>query len=271
MADNPLFAVSRVFFMSGFFAVVVAAIASLWWGVRQAPLAARAATGLTALAVAFLAISLAARAVVAGRMPLANQYEYAVAFALGITSVYLYSERRYRVRAMGMLVLPIAALLLLYASTLPSRVEPLMPALQNNLLLTVHVGVAIFAYGSFAVAFGAAVLYLIGGETKSALLPGRATLDEAGYRAVTIGFPLMGLVIILGSLWASVAWGRFWSWDPKETSSLATWLIYGGYLHARSARGWRGTRSAVLLVLGFAAVLLTFFGNMFFGGLHGYA
>ena len=85
-----------------------------------------------------------------------------------------------------------------------------------------------------------------------------------------VGFPMMALVIILGALWADIAWGTYWSWDPKETASLVTWLIYGGYLHARVMRGWRGERSAALLILGFGATLFTYYGNLFFGGLHSY-
>jgi cytochrome c-type biogenesis protein CcsB len=96
-------------------------------------------------------------------------------------------------------------------------------------------------------------------------------LDEIAYRAVMVGFPMMALVLILGALWAQIAWGSYWSWDPKETASLVTWLIYGGYLHARVVRGWRGQRSALLLILGFGATLFTYFGNYFFGGLHSYA
>jgi ABC-type transport system involved in cytochrome c biogenesis permease subunit len=79
------------------------------------------------------------------------------------------------------------------------------------------------------------------------------------------------MVVILGAVWADVAWGSYWSWDPKETASLLTWLVYGAYLHARVVRGWRGRRAAWLLMLGFACVLFTFFGNLFFGGLHSYA
>jgi ABC-type transport system involved in cytochrome c biogenesis permease subunit len=81
---------------------------------------------------------------------------------------------------------------------------------------------------------------------------------------------MMALTIILGAIWADIAWGRYWSWDPKETAALVTLLMYGGYLHARVIRGWRGERSAYLLLLGFAATAFTYYGNYFFGGLHGY-
>jgi ABC-type transport system involved in cytochrome c biogenesis permease subunit len=88
---------------------------------------------------------------------------------------------------------------------------------------------------------------------------------------VVVGFPFLTLTIVLGAVWADVAWGRYWGWDPKETASLVTWLIYGAYLHARVVRGWRGRKAAWLLVLGFGATLLTYFGNLFFGGLHSYS
>ena len=87
---------------------------------------------------------------------------------------------------------------------------------------------------------------------------------------MVIGFPFLTLAILLGAFWANIAWGRYWGWDPKETASLVTWLIYAAYLHARAVRGWRGIRSAVLIIVGFVAVLLTFFGNYIFTGLHAY-
>jgi ABC-type transport system involved in cytochrome c biogenesis permease subunit len=156
--------------------------------------------------------------------------------------------------------------------TIPSTIEPLVPALQNSLLLTVHVAVAIVAYGSFTVGFAAAVLHLVQPEGGRWGLPRPAVLDEVGYRAIVVGFPFLTLTIALGAVWAEVAWGRYWAWDPKETASLVTWLIYGAYLHARLVRGWRGRRAAILLVVGFAATLFTFFGvNLFLPGLHSYS
>jgi len=122
-----------------------------------------------------------------------------------------------------------------------------------------------------SVAFAAAILHLIQPEGGRRGLPKPELLDEIGYKAVVIGFPFLTLTIVLGAVWADVAWGSYWSWDPKETASLVTWLIYGAYLHARVVRGWRGNRAAWLLVLGFAATLFTYFGNLFFGGLHSYS
>jgi cytochrome c-type biogenesis protein CcsB len=223
------------------------------------------------LAFGFLTASLIARTIYTGHGPFANQYEFSVSFAWGVLGAYLFFERKYHLRTIGLVALPIVGALLLYATSIPATSEPLVPALQNNLLLTLHVAVAIVAYGCFAVAFGAAVLYLIQPEEGRRGLPRPELLDEISYRAVVIGFPFLTLVIVLGAIWAEVAWGTYWNWDPKETASLVTWLIYGAYLHARVVRGWHGRRSGALLVVGFAATLFTYFGNLFFGGLHSYA
>ncbi len=234
-------------------------------------LAGRFATILTVNTFIFLSTALVSRTIATGHGPFANMYEFSIAFGWGAVAMFLYFEFRYQMRTLALLVLPVALGLLAYATTLPHEAQPLVPALQNDLLLTVHVAVAIISYGAFAVGFAAAALYLVQRNDSIPWLPARSRLDEMGYRSVLVGFPLLALTIILGALWAEIAWGTYWSWDPKETASLVTWLIYGGYLHARVMRGWRGNRSAVLLMIGFGAILLTFFGNLFFGGLHSYA
>ncbi len=231
----------------------------------------RNAVILTVNAFAFLSAALVLRAVVTGHGPFASMYEFSLAFAWGILALSLFFEARFRVRLLSFLVLPVALGLLAYATTIPSAAEPLVPALQNQLLLTVHVVLAIVAYGAFTVAFAAAVLYLVPRRAALGWLPRRPVLDEVAYRAVIVGFPLLALVILLGAIWAEIAWGTYWSWDPKETASLATWLIYGGYLHARVVREWRGQRCAWLVIGGFAATLFTYYGNLFFGGMHSYA
>jgi len=231
----------------------------------------RYATMLGWLAVVALLASMAFRTVATGHGPFANMYEFSMAFAFGILAAYMWFERRYHQRILALVALPVALAMMGYAATIPADIEPLVPALQNNLLLTVHVAVAIVAYGSFSIAFAASLLYLIQPEGGRWGLPKPQVLDEIGYRAVVVGFPFLTLTIILGAVWADTAWGSYWSWDPKETASLVTWLIYGAYLHARVMRGWRGNRAAWLLVLGFAATLFTYFGNLFFGGLHSYS
>jgi len=231
----------------------------------------RYATIVGWLSVIVLFASLVFRTIATGHGPFANMYEFSMAFGFGILVAYMWFETRYHQRIMALVALPVALAMMLYAATIPADIEPLVPALQNNLLLTVHVAVAIGAYGSFAIAFAASVLYLVQPEGGRWGLPKPQVLDEIGYRAVVVGFPFLTLTIILGAVWADTAWGSYWSWDPKETASLVTWLIYGAYLHARVMRGWRGNRAAWLLVLGFAATLFTYFGNLFFGGLHSYS
>jgi cytochrome c-type biogenesis protein CcsB len=282
------------------------------------------------LAVASLLASLVFRTIATGHGPFANMYEFSVAFAFGILAAYMWFERKYHQRVLALIVFPVVLAMMLYAWVIQGPIEPLVPALQNNMLLTVHVAVAIVAYGSFAIAFAASYLFLlqsyhaltlivstiasvvalivgyalaeatgamigglvvflvVAGTLAAATrftttpeqrgeaggrwgLPKPFVLDEIGYRAVVIGFPFLTLTIILGAVWAETAWGSYWSWDPKETASLVTWLIYGAYLHARVMRGWRGNRAAWLLVGGFIATLFTYFGNLIFGGLHSYS
>ncbi|MDO5697264.1 MAG: c-type cytochrome biogenesis protein CcsB [Dermatophilus congolensis] len=230
---------------------------------------------LNQLGLIALTISLIARSIVTGHGPFTNQYEFAVSFAWGIIAAYAYFEWRYKVRLLAIVTLPVALALLLYADTLDASVKPLIPALQNNFLLTLHVATAMIAYGAAAVSFGAAVLYLLqprlANSPLARLTPRRELFDELGYRAAVFSYPFLTVMIVLGAIWADIAWGRYWSWDPKETAALVTWLIYGAYLHARVSRGWRGDRSAWLLIVAFIAVMLTYFGNLFFGGLHAYA
>ena len=121
-----------------------------------------------------------------------------------------------------------------------------------------------------AYAVGRVRVRLIANRWRVSWLPSAELLDDLGFRAVTVGFPAMSLVLIFGSVWAYRAWGTYWSWDPKETAALFTWLLYGVYLHTRSLRGWRGSRSAMILLVAFAAVVFTYFGNYVFGGLHAY-
>ena len=223
------------------------------------------------LALGFLTASLVFRTIVTGHAPFANMYEFTLAFAWGTLAAHAYFDRRYRQRTLSIIALAVALGLMMYALTIPSAADPLVPALQNTLLLTIHVAVAIIAYGAFSISFAAAALYLVQPEGGRRRLPRPALLDEIAHRAAMVGFPFLTMVIVLGAVWAEISWGRAWIWDPKETASLVTWLVYGAYLHARVVHGWRGRRAAWLLVLGFAATLFTFYGNLFFGGLHSYA
>jgi cytochrome c-type biogenesis protein CcsB len=225
---------------------------------------------IAGLAFLFITASLITRIIASGHGPFSNMYEFSVAFSWGIITVSLFFLWRYRIAVIGAIGFILALGLLIFASTLPSRVVPLVPALQQSVLLSVHVASAIISYGALAVGFSAALVYLMVRRRKVSWLPQPELLENISYRAVIIGFPFLTLTIILGAVWANIAWGRPWGWDPKETASLVTWLILATYLHARVIAGWRGARSALLLVIGFLAVLFTFFGNYIFTGLHSY-
>ncbi|MEG6522210.1 c-type cytochrome biogenesis protein CcsB [Desulfotomaculum sp. 1211_IL3151] len=227
------------------------------------------------------------RTITAQRLPFANMYEFIIFFAWGVILAYLLTQRKHPVPLLGTVVVPVAVLLLAAASMLNGTVRPLMPALQSYWLHS-HVATAVLAYGAFGVSFGVGVLYLIrdaqpvaldssgSGSTALAqgvsLLPSTATLDKLLYRVVAVGFVFLTLVLITGAVWAEQAWGTWWSWDPKETWALITWLIYAIFLHGRFTRGWQGRRTAWLSIVGFAAVIFTLFGvTWLMPGLHSYS
>ena len=227
---------------------------------------------LTTAAFAVLLGSVALRGYLVGRGPWGNLYEFSVAFATSMLGAYLFLERRFPIRSIGAVPTGVALAMALYASSLPSQIEPLVPALQNAPLLTIHVGMAVLSYGIFATSFAAGVGYLVQGRNdRFAWLPSHRVLDAVAYRAVILGFPVFATMIILGSWWASIAWSRYWGWDPKETAALVTWLTYAIYLHARNQRSWAGRPSALLLVVGFLMVLVTYSGSLWFNGLHAYS
>jgi cytochrome c-type biogenesis protein CcsB len=228
------------------------------------------AIGLVIISIAFMTLTLISRGVQTGHGPFSNMYEFALAFAWGVVIASLIARWRYKTSSIMNVALIIALLLLIFARVQYSRPASLVPALQQSTLLSAHVASAVVAYGTLTIGFIAALLYLIQNRRKSSWLPDLEQLDTISYHSVAISFPFLTLLIILGALWADIAWGKYWSWDPKETASLVTWLIYAAYMHVRILRGWRGTRAGILLIIGFAAVLLTFFGNYVFSGLHAY-
>ena len=234
----------------------------------------RAATCLAVLSFASLTLAIVTRGVVAEQVPLRNMYEYNIVFAWAVTGFYLAFEAHYRQRRVGAFAIPVAFAMLVIATAWPHENEPLMPALQNKPLLTIHVSTMVLAYSVLAVAFAGAVMYLIqGGDGKRfQSLPSGKTLDRISHMAVLVGFPAYALGLMLGAWWANSAWGRYWGWDPKETSALISWLIFAGYLHARSVPTWRGTRCAWLCVIGFVGILFSYFVvNLWVSGLHSYA
>jgi cytochrome c-type biogenesis protein CcsB len=215
-----------------------------------------------------------------GHAPLSNLYESLIFFAWTIILLYALVEWRTKNRSMGVFVTPIAFLAMAYASYSPaisSRIQPLVPALKSNWLIA-HVVTCFFGYAAFALGFCLSLMYLLKRmdrhERKNAflkLIPDSSILDEVSYQMVVIGFLLLTLGIITGSVWAHSAWGSYWSWDPKETWSLITWLVYAALLHSRMVRGWRGKKLAILSIIGFWCVLFTYFGVNYLAGLHSYA
>jgi cytochrome c-type biogenesis protein CcsB len=269
-----LSAISLIYLASWFAYVISFTTRSLWMG-RVASLLMWA--GWVGNGAGFFLRWMESHQMGHGRIPLTNQYESMVLFAWATASVYLLLELRYRNRIIGAFVAFIPFLSLGLGSLLfDTTIRPLVPALQSN-WLTAHVITCFLGYAAFAASFGVSLLYMVrqrlDPEGRMAkVLPSEDLLDHLNYRAIATGFPFLSLGIITGAIWADVAWGTYWSWDPKETWSLITWLIYAAFLHARLSRGWRGKRAAVLSVIGFAATLFTYFGvNFLLSGLHSYA
>ena len=233
----------------------------------------RIGTLMTFFGAFFAGMAIVLRAFAAEHIILSNMYEYSLVFIFFTSSAYLIFERMYKVRQLGAIVVTVAAGMSVYVWTLPAQmreINPVVPALRAGPIMAFHVGSANLAYSVLTVSFGAAVFFLIADRWSPRWLPSSEMLDDIGFRAVTIGFPFLAMMLILGSVWAHRAWGSYWSWDPKETSALFAWLVYGIYLHTRTLRGWRGRRSAYILLFGFAALIFTYYGNYFFGGLHAY-
>jgi cytochrome c-type biogenesis protein CcsB len=202
--------------------------------------------------------------------PLSNRYESLVFFSWSLPTVGLLAFRKNLQGYLGALVSMLACLLLAYASFgADADIRPLMPALKSNWLL-IHVMTAFLGYAAFAVAFGAAILYLFKNKRAQATPPELPMLDRLMHRATMLGFLLLTFGILTGAVWAETAWGKYWSWDPKETWSLITWLIYASLLHARLLKGWQGRRIAWLAILGFLAVIFTYLGVNYLPSLHAY-
>ncbi len=213
-----------------------------------------------------------------GRAPLSNMYESLVFFAFTIIVIYLIIEYRYKYRIIGAFATPFAFLAMAYASLSPNisdRIQPLIPALKSNWLIA-HVITCFLGYAGFAIACGLSLMYLLkqtDTENRSQLLahfPKTKILDELTHQMVMFGFLFLSVGIITGAVWANSAWGSYWSWDPKETWSLITWFIYAILLHARLMRGWHGRQIAYISIVGFMAVIFTYFGVNLLPGLHSY-
>ena len=224
-------------------------------------------------------LALLTRYAEAGHTPVTNLYESLSFFAWMIIGVLLIVNYKYRVKVLGSFITPIALILMIFALALPKEILPLAPVLKS-FWHPIHVIFAFLGNAIFTLAFCCGVMYLVqehqlkskkmGAIAKR--LPPLKVLDDLNYQSLTFGFPLLTLGIITGAIWAEYAWGRYWSWDPKETWSLITWFFYAAMLHQRLTVGWRGRKAAIMAIIGFLAVLFTFLGvNLLLSGLHSYA
>jgi cytochrome c-type biogenesis protein CcsB len=244
----------------------------------------RVGISLTLLGFGLHLLGVLTRGLSAGRAPWGNMYEFSTASALAVMGVFLLLLMRYDVRGLALFVVaPVLLTLGLAVTVLYAESAQLQPALQSSWLV-VHVIAAVIASGAFTVGAALSVLYLFraraapsapdaAGELAArSRLPSAAVLDRLAYRVHAFSFPIWTFAVIAGAIWAENAWSRYWGWDPKETWSFITWVVYAAYLHARATAGWRGTRAAIIALLGFACFLFNYFGvNIWITGLHSYA
>ncbi|GLZ50928.1 c-type cytochrome biogenesis protein CcsB [Actinomycetospora sp. NBRC 106378] len=240
----------------------------------------RMGVSLTVLGFALHLAMLVVRGVAAGRAPWGNMYEFTAAVCLvGVGAWLVVLYRRPELRRLGVFVLlPVILLMFLGGTVLYTQTAPVVPALRSY-WLAIHVTAAVISSGILLFAGVASVLYLLrsahdrtGRMAWTAKLPGAQVLDRVAYRATAVAFPIWTFAVITGAIWAEAAWGRYWGWDPKETTAFIAWVVYACYLHARSTAGWRGQRAAAINVVGFAVMVFNlFFVNLVVTGLHSYA
>jgi len=246
----------------------------------------RLAFALTCVGVAVHIAAIFTRGIAEDRVPWGNMYEFIAAFTCMAVLVLVAASVWYRAYYMGVFVLvPIVFGLGIDLTVLYTPVGSLVPALQSY-WIAIHVTAMIVAIGLFI--FGAVVttLYLIADRSQRRLaagkpswpagilrhLPGPVVLDRLSYRSILFSFPVWTFGVIAGAIWADHAWGRYWGWDPKETWSFITWVVYAMFLHARATAGWRGRRAGWIQLAGFVCLMFNVIGvNLFITGLHSYA
>jgi cytochrome c-type biogenesis protein CcsB len=263
----------------------------------------------TIIANILLFFILGSRWVVAGYFPLSNLYESLLFLTCMLLTIYLYLETKTKSKLIGSVLIPVTLLINGFANlTLSPEMQkssPLVPALQSNWLM-MHVSMMLLSYGTLIMGSLLSILFLVISRFKeidlkivdNSSLPlynimldyyeaklvapsteiselGKIKLlqsiDNWSYRIIGLGFPFLTIGIISGGVWANEAWGSYWSWDPKETWALITWLVFATYLHARITKGWEGKKTAVLGSLGFFVIWICYLGVNFLGkGLHSY-
>ncbi|MBU8849507.1 MAG: c-type cytochrome biogenesis protein CcsB, partial [Desulfobacterales bacterium] len=182
-----------------------------------------------------------------GHAPFANMYESLVFFSWTVAILYIFVELKYKESIIGVFASPLVFLAIAYASLSPdinSKITPLIPALKSNWLIA-HVITCFLGYAGFALAFGFSIIYFVKPKNPDntsifSKLPSEDLIDELTYQMVVFGFLFLTIGIITGAVWANSAWGKYWSWDPKETWSLITWFVYAIFMHLRMMKGWHG-------------------------------
>lgn len=203
-----------------------------------------------------------------GNLPVAGDYENALAGVWIIMLFYLYVSLKYRtLKAIGIAILPLSLLLLGYGVMKVPQLAP-MPASVRSFWLYIHVLFAWLAFGAFTIAFGLGIIYLLKGRNPDKefynKFPPLQRLDELMFRYLIFGFITDAVMIASGAIWAKNLWGHYWSWDPVETWSLVTWLIYGLAIHLRVTMGWRGRKMAWILIFAMIGMVISYFGiNLF--------
>jgi cytochrome c-type biogenesis protein CcsB len=256
LRENPLFTATLVAYGAAFLFYAAS------WGSKRA-LVARASTWAMVLGLALNAALIIARWVEADRPPFKSLYESLVFLAFCTAAVYLIMERLYGSRAFGGLAALGSLGALIYAiAKWDAEIVRLPPALQSGWFVP-HVVVYFVAYGALFFATAVALVQLLKPTltvNAGTVLRGSHSLDDISYDAIRVGFTLLTVGLLIGSVWAKDAWGDYWVWDPKESWSLVTWLVYAVYLHLRHVRGWRGSRASAIAIAGFAVVLFTYLG-----------
>jgi cytochrome c-type biogenesis protein CcsB len=246
----------------------------------------RSAFGLTCIGLVMHVLAITTRGLAEHRVPWGNMYEFIGAITCMAVLVLVAASVYYRAYYMGLFVLlPVVLALGIDLTVIYTPAGALVPALQSY-WIAIHVTAMIVACGLFI--FGAVVttLYLLSDRSEKRLAAGKPSwsagimqhlpkpliLDRLSYRSVLFGFPVWTFGVMAGAIWADHAWGRYWGWDPKETWSFITWVVYAMFLHARATAGWRGRRAGYIHLVGFACLMFNLIGvNLWVTGLHSYA
>ncbi|HVN82506.1 MAG TPA: c-type cytochrome biogenesis protein CcsB [Terriglobia bacterium] len=208
-------------------------------------------------------------------LPVTNVHEAFSFFAFVIVLAFLLTYARYRLESLSIFVFPLVFILTLAANLISTPSSP-QPEAFHSPLFYIHIPATFLGYAAFFLAFAAGIMYLIQEKELKRKrpqafyyrLPSLEICDDLGYRSLSIGFPLLTIGIVAGSIWASRAWGKYWGWDPKMVWSFMTWLIYAILIHYRLSAGLRGRRAAWMSIVGFLFVLITFVGTRIQGTAH---